>query len=108
MQKAPAFLRTYSSAFTTSLQLVGNHGIYCELAHCISTLTAFARLTKLGRPDTLDRPTAMSNPHMQGNTLFAWLISRTFSANEQCFSLTTNQQTVLSAMAFQPSEQGEK
>jgi hypothetical protein len=50
----------------------------------------------------------MSNPHMQGNTLFAWLISRTFSANEQCFSLTTNQQTVLSAMAFQPSEQGEK
>jgi hypothetical protein len=29
--------------------------------------------------------------------LFAWLISRTFSANEQCFSLTINQRTVLSA-----------
>jgi len=36
--------------------------------------------------------------------LFAWLISRIFSANEQYFSLTTNQQTVLSAMAYQPSE----
>ena len=38
--------------------------------------------------------------------LFAWLISRTFSANDQYFSLTTNQPTVLSAMAYQPSEQG--
>ena len=38
--------------------------------------------------------------------LFAWLISRTFSANEQYFSLTTNQPIVLSAMAYQPSEQG--
>ena len=38
--------------------------------------------------------------------LFAWLISRTFSANEQYFSLTTNQSTVLSAMSYQPSEQG--
>ena len=38
--------------------------------------------------------------------MFAWLISRTFSANEQYFSLTTNQPTVLSAMAYQPSEQG--
>ena len=38
--------------------------------------------------------------------LFAWLINRTFSANEQYFSLTTNQPTVLSAMAYQPSEQG--
>ena len=37
--------------------------------------------------------------------LFTWLISRTFSANEQYFSLTTNQSTVLSAMAYQPSEQ---
>ena len=31
--------------------------------------------------------------------LFAWLISHTFSANEQYFSLTTNQ----AAMAYQPS-----
>jgi len=38
--------------------------------------------------------------------LFVWLISRTFSANEQYFSLTTNQPTVLSAMAYQLSEQG--
>jgi len=38
--------------------------------------------------------------------LFAWLINRTFLANEQYFSLTTNQPTVLSAMAYQPSEQG--
>ena len=38
--------------------------------------------------------------------LFAWLISRTFSDNEQYFSLTTNQPTVPSAMAYQPSEQG--
>jgi hypothetical protein len=30
-----------------------------------------------------------------------------FLANEHCFSLTTNQQTVLSAMTFQPSEHGE-
>ena len=34
------------------------------------------------------------------------LISHTFSANKQCFSLTTNQPTVLSAMTYQPSEQG--
>jgi len=39
--------------------------------------------------------------------LFAWLISRTFSTNEQYFSLTTNQPTVLSVMAYQPSEQGD-
>ena len=38
--------------------------------------------------------------------LFVWLISRTFSANEQYFSLTINQTTVLSAMAYQPNEQG--
>ena len=38
--------------------------------------------------------------------LFAWLIGRTFSANEQYFSLITNQPTVLSAMAYQPNEQG--
>jgi len=37
--------------------------------------------------------------------LFAF-ISRTFSASEQYFSLTTNQPTVLSAMTYQPSEQG--
>jgi hypothetical protein len=40
-------------------------------------------------------------------TLFACLISRTFSVDEQCFPLTTNQRTVLSDMAFQPSEQGQ-
>jgi hypothetical protein len=40
-------------------------------------------------------------------TLFACLISRTFSANKQCFSLTINQRTVLSTMTFQPSEQGQ-
>ena len=39
-----------------------------------------------------------------GYALFAWLISRTFSANEHYFSLTANQPTVLSAMAYQPSE----
>ena len=33
------------------------------------------------------------------------LISHTFSINEQYFSLTTNQPTVLSAMTYQPSEQ---
>jgi hypothetical protein len=37
--------------------------------------------------------------------LFDCLISRTFSTNKQCFSLTTNQRTVLSAMTFQPNEQ---
>ena len=69
MQKAPAFLQTYSSAFTASLQLGGNHGIYCELcklAHCISTLTAFARVTKLGRLDTLDRTTCHVKPAHAG------------------------------------------
>jgi hypothetical protein len=40
-----------------------------------------------------------------GLALFAWLISRTFSVNEQYFSLTTNQRTVLSAMTFQPNEE---
>ena len=38
--------------------------------------------------------------------LFAYLISRTFSANEQYFSLITNQPTVLSAMPYQSNEQG--
>ena len=38
--------------------------------------------------------------------LFAWLISRIFLANEHYFSLTINQPTILSAMAYQPSEQG--
>jgi len=38
--------------------------------------------------------------------LFAWLISRTFSANEQYFSLIINQPTVLSVIPYQPSEQG--
>ena len=38
--------------------------------------------------------------------LFAWLISRIFSANEHYFSLTTNQSTILSAMAYQPNEEG--
>ena len=37
--------------------------------------------------------------------MFAWLISRIFSANEQYFSLTTNQPTVLSVMTYQSSEQ---
>ena len=34
------------------------------------------------------------------------LISRTFSANEQYFSLTVNQPIVLLAMSYQLSEQG--
>jgi len=34
------------------------------------------------------------------------LISCTFSANEQYFSLIINRSPVLSAMAYQPSEQG--
>jgi len=34
----------------------------------------------------------------------ARLISRTFSANEQYFSFTINQPTVLPAMAYQPNE----
>ena len=37
---------------------------------------------------------------LQTCALFAWLISRTFSTNEQYFSLTTNQPTVLSVMAY--------
>jgi hypothetical protein len=37
---------------------------------------------------------------------FTCLISRIFSANEQCFSLTTNQRTLLSVMAFQLNEHG--
>jgi hypothetical protein len=39
--------------------------------------------------------------------LFTCLMSRTFSANEQYFSLTTNQRTVLSPINFQRSEVGE-
>jgi len=38
--------------------------------------------------------------------LFIWLISRTFSANKQYFSFTTNQSTVLLAITYQPNEQG--
>ena len=43
-------------------------------------------------------------PLMHPIALFAGLISRTFLANEQYFSLTINQPMVLSAMAYQPSE----
>ena len=39
--------------------------------------------------------------------LFACLMSHTVSVKEHCFSLATNQRTVLSAMAFQRSEQGQ-
>jgi len=38
--------------------------------------------------------------------MFAYLMSRTFSARKQCFSLTTNQRTVLFSLVYQPSEQG--
>ena len=41
--------------------------------------------------------------HPTSSVPFAWLISHIFSANEQYFSLKTNQPTVLSAMAYQPS-----
>jgi len=33
-----------------------------------------------------------------------WLISHSLSANEQYFSLTPNQPTVLSAMAYKPNQ----
>ena len=35
--------------------------------------------------------------------MFVWLISRTFSANEYYFSLTPNQSTVLSVIAYKPN-----
>ena len=38
-------------------------------------------------------------------SLFASLISHTFSASQQCFSLTINQPTVISVMTFQINEQ---
>jgi hypothetical protein len=49
-------------------------------------------------------------------TLVTWIwggeaptqLSYTFSVNEQCFSLTTNQRTVFSAMTFHTSEQGHR
>ena len=43
----------------------------------------------------------------QNTYCLLFLMSRSISANEQCFSLTTNQRTVLSAMTFQQSEQGQ-
>ena len=46
--------------------------------------------------------------YSNSNVLFTWLISRIFSANEQYFSLIINRSTVLSAIAYQPSEQGNK
>ena len=36
--------------------------------------------------------------------MFAWLISRIFSANEQYFYLTINQPTVLSTMTYQQAK----
>ena len=42
------------------------------------------------------------------HTLFVWFISCTFSVNEQYFSLTTNQSTVPSAMAYQSCERSGK
>jgi hypothetical protein len=48
------------------------------------------------------------NPHVLKWIVvdFAYLISRTFSAKKQCFSLTTNQRTVLFSLSFQRSEHG--
>ena len=49
---------------------------------------------------------ANDDNHVMLIALFVWFISRTFSANEQYFSLTTNQPTVFSAITYQPSKQG--
>jgi len=51
-------------------------------------------------------PTIGSCRHGGYIVLFVWLISRIFSANEYYFSLTTNQPTILSAMAYHQNEQG--
>ena len=44
--------------------------------------------------------------HPRSSCLFGlvWLISRIFSANKQYFSLTSNQPTILSVMAYQPNK----
>jgi len=52
----------------------------------------------LGRCSALQHQEAMAS-------LFAWAFSRLFLVSQQCFSLTTNQPIVFSAMAYQPSEQ---
>ena len=39
--------------------------------------------------------------------LFACLVSHTFSTNEQCFSLTINQPTIIFSLTYQPKRTGQ-
>jgi hypothetical protein len=58
----------------------------------------------LGHPRPQPLPTCAFNGESMFS-LFVCLISRTFSVNKQCFSLTITQRTVLSVMTFQRSKQ---
>ena len=58
-----------------------------------------AERVKSTKTEEPDQPTKY-----EAKAMFASLMSRAISANEQCFSLTTNQRTVLSTMPFQRSE----
>ena len=74
--------------------------------------TLIVSFSKKGKHLKLNRlwqpPTLASQAYVRHvtNVPFAWLISPTFSVNVQYFSLTINQPTVLSVMAYQPNEQG--
>ena len=66
---------------------------------------AVVNLMMLCWPDYQARSTTSVEKYAPCLLGLVWLISRIFSANEQYFSLTSNQPTVLSAMAYQPNEQ---
>jgi len=69
-------------------------------------MVSWGRIRRGCRPITSSILRHILNPTTSSILRPAGLISRTFSANEQYFSLTTNPPTVPSAMAYQPSEQG--
>ena len=73
----------------------------------LTLVSTMERTQYLFVEEGLDWPVFYLVGGMKGiSALFALLISHTFSVNEQYFSLTTNQPTVFSDMAYQPSEHG--
>jgi hypothetical protein len=57
--------------------------------------------------DFLVRADKVVDYYRPNKTMFVCFISRTFLANEHCFSLIINQRTVLLAIALQPNKQGQ-
>ena len=75
--------------------------LLCTAMHFCRVVASTAECTFVYVDDLIITGTIEMNQGVEGITaMFAWLISRTFSANEQYFSLTINQPIVFLAMAY--------